>query len=245
MNESRPVFLGCITHDGRIDMSSATALYVTASEKYPVLVQVQQSSLLAKNCNELWCDALNKRAKHNFKWFAMLHSDVRPEANWLDKLIELAEEHDADMLSVALPIKDERGLTSTAISSFFDKRSASVRLTQKQLKALPETFNWFDVMENFTTDQLKSPGSFLLANTGCMVVRLDKPFSEQLYFTISDRIEQLEGIFKAFVEPEDWFFSRRVQELGGLVMVTTAIKALHVGNMAYKNQGVWGNETDK
>lgn len=240
---SSPVFLGCITHDARIDMNTAKVLFTEASKQHDVLVKIHQSSLLAKNCNELWCDALNMRAQYNLKWFVLLHSDVRPEPFFIDKLIELAESHEVDLLSVALPIKDERGLTSTAISHKYDAFKTAGRITQKQLKQLPEVFSAQDVALTFP-DQFKDAGDYLLANTGCMLVRLDMPFSEFVAFTINDKIENIGGRFVTSVEPEDWFFTRYAAQLGARVRVTSAIKAFHVGTMAYNNQAVWGLEVD-
>lgn len=239
------VFLGCITHDGRIDMKTATALYTDASKEHNVLLKIHQSSLLAKNCNELWCDALNLREKHNLKWFALLHSDVRPEPFFLDKMIAIAEKHDAHMLSVALPIKDHRGLTSTAVSHRTSSMHVAGRITQTQLRKLPATFSINDVLETLPND-FPEAGNMLLANTGLMIVRIDMDFSKEVFFTINDAIVQAEdGTYVAQVEPEDWFFSKCVQAYHGRVLVTREVQAYHVGNMEYNNQAVWGNETDK
>lgn len=244
-NTPNPVFLGCITHDGRIDMTTAKMLFSDASTKYPVYTRIEQSSLLAKNCNEMWTEALNLRSKYNFKWFCMLHSDVRPEANFIDKMIDLAEQHEIDLLSVALPIKDERGLTSTAISHKNNPWLTAGRITQTQLKKLPPFFD-ADQVKATLGDEFDNAGNYLLANTGLMICRLDKPWSEQLYFTINDAIvKNIDGRFETNVMPEDWHFTSLAARLGARVMVTSAISATHVGSMAYNNQAVWGKKIDQ
>src|SRR5438034_6910050 len=86
-----------------------------ASREHRVAEATETNSLLAGNCNVHWCEALNLREQNELKWFAMLHSDVIPEAFWLDKLIAEAEKHQADMMSAVVPIKTDQGLTSTAI----------------------------------------------------------------------------------------------------------------------------------
>lgn len=242
--EAEKVFVGSLTHDGRMDLSMYSTMLSKSSVKYDTLNMVAQSSLLTRNCNELWCAALNKREQYKLKWFALLHSDVRPETCWLDKMIDLANKHEADLLSVALPIKNEEGICSTAISHPFDTLQTAGRITQKQLKKLPKTFDINDVHATLSED-LPVRGDFLLANTGCMIVRLDKPWSERLYFTINDTIVlDEEGKWSMKVEPEDWFFTRLVAQYGGRVMVTTEVQAHHVGPMAYNNQGVWGKDVD-
>ncbi len=211
------VFLGCPTHDGRIESDTATALRHATAGKHSIVQMVNRSSLLAYNCNQLWCMALNAREQHKIKWFAMLHSDVVPENNWLDKLIDIAEKNNADLLSAIVPIKDERGMVSTALLNHHNPFEHKVLYTP-----LPET-------------EILEIGEFkLVVNTGCMICRLDQPWSDKVWFEINDKIYLEKGEWKAAVEPEDWFFSRKVHELGGKVMATRAIDLVHVGRKDYK-----------
>ena len=110
----------------------AAMFFSHASQERAILHRLQQTSLLASACNNLWCDALNKRMQDNLKWFVLVHADVVPEPMFADKLIAIAEKHDADLVSAVIPIKDENGLTSTAISGP-DHFTRFTRLTTKQV----------------------------------------------------------------------------------------------------------------
>jgi hypothetical protein len=178
----------------------------------------------------------------------------------------LAEKHDADVMSAVIPIKDDNGLTSTAVSGP-DRFTRMTRLTTKQINhpQFPETFDidmaW-DALFNKLPDGLKLEGPpvhvernlageiieippRLLVNTGCMVARLDRDWCAHAHFTINDRIvQQPGGIFQPEVEPEDWFFSRIVAELGGRVMATRSVRVEHLGGIPYRSDRVWGKEID-
>lgn len=247
-------FLGCPTHDGRIDRECADILFSAASQQN-VLIGVNQSSLLTQNCNHLYATALNYRKQYpSLKWFAMLHSDVCPEPFFLDKLIHLAEQENADMLSVIIPIKDQSGMTSTGIGR---DSTLMMRLTQKQMQFMPPVFDLEKVKEVINTmcnEGAVDQGPWLysldkcnrlLANTGCMVVRLDQPWNEGISFSMVDYIIKDEsGQWTAKCFPEDWFFSKSVADQGGKVMCTTAVKLKHAGVAKFSNQEAWGEMVD-
>jgi hypothetical protein len=244
------VYLACPTHNGQIEHRVVKALFTEATAEHKVLVKVHQTSLLASGCNSMYCEALNGYMGEKFKWFAMLHSDIAPEPLWLDKLISLAERHNADLLSAVVPIKSKDGVTSTAISYPGDPFSRFARLTQQQLNRpdWPEVFNVKHALAYFNPETPHYPevlgDSILLVNTGCMVVRLDRPWSDKLYFTINDQIVPTMNGYEAQVEPEDWFFSRLVDEHGGIVMATKAIALEHIGQHPYPSRAMWGYQID-
>jgi len=104
----------------------------------------------------------------NITHFIMLHNDVVPESGWIDILMEEILACGADLLSVAMPIKDLKGLTSTAIDSLDDPYEVERRITMTELYRLPPTFGIKDI-----------PGygdRRLLANTGCFVMDVTKPW---------------------------------------------------------------------
>lgn len=246
MND-RKVFLGCPTHDGRME-SAAADIFYSAASKDPVIIMNNQSSALTANCNHLYATALNYKKHHPLKWFALLHSDVIPEEFFVDKLIALAEQHEADFMSAVIPIKDQRGVTSTG---FLFGNSFHTRITQKQLwnEHMPATFD--GPMALAAIEKMGQSGNMffqhnvLLANTGCMVVRLDKDWSEKLFFTIEDQIYQGEdGLFKVRFFPEDWNFSLMVNNHGGKVMCTREVLVKHAGGTRYSNHEQWGHFTD-
>lgn len=227
------VFLGCPTHDGRIHYKTAQRIYDNASERHRLLISISQTSLLNWNCNQLWCLALNASPVHNIKWFAMLHSDVVPEAYWLDKLIDIAEKHNAAMLSVCIAIKDASGDVSAGISNPDLEHFNMRRLKLQNLTGGPDAFD-----KEYLRQRFGYAPDFdfrLLVNTGCMIVRVDQPWSKNLIFKSEERIFINDNQqYQSIADPEDWNFSRQVANYGR-VMATTAIKADHIGNWAFPN----------
>lgn len=251
MENNSPVYLGVPTYDGRIDIRTARVVFTETSQR-PLITKLNASSLLARNFNEIYCGALNARIdlkdKYDIKWFAMLHADIIPEPWWLDKMIAIAEQHGADLLSAVVPIKDGEGMTSTGISllnetPFFS--SSAWRFSQTEINDpnFPETFSINDLPENhFPKEILRN--RFLLVNTGCMIMRLDQTWSDVVHFTINDRIVNDQNGYRCEVESEDWFLSRMVYQYGGKVMATKAISLQHVGQQSFHSKAVWGNSID-
>jgi hypothetical protein len=217
------------------DLSAGAALAFFCASRDPGLTVHRRhdaSSLLAHNFNRLWCWGLNE-ARHGggCDYFAMLHADVEPGPGWLDALVAELDATGLDVLGVPVPIKDGRGLTSTALAR--DDGSTwrvHSRLTLAEVTALPETFTAADL-----------GGRPLLLNTGCWVCRFDPGWAEQVYFTINDRIVVgPDGRYAPEVEPEDWFFSRLLHERGLAVGCTRKVRLTHRGAAAFANDRVWG-----
>lgn len=205
----------------------------------------QSGSLLASNFNQLWCLALNLVHRgERVDYFAMLHDDIGPEDYWLDTLIQELEDKYLDVLGVAVPIKDTRGMTSMALHRDGDNWMPHARLTMHDIYELPETFTSYD---------LNHP---LLLNTGCFVVKWNQEWCKQVRFEINDRIvfNTACGRYQAQTEPEDWCFSRQLHEIGTLghslegivnplrIGATRKIKVLHTGEMDFTNAAAWGTE---
>jgi hypothetical protein len=191
----------------------------------------QNGSLLASNFNQLWCFALNLvHSGEPVKYFAMLHDDIGPQDYWLDALIAELEDKQLDVLSVAVPIKDNRGMTSMALHSEGENWMPLSRLSMHDIHQLPETFTSEDV------------GAPLLLNTGCWVCKWDQSWCKKVHFEINDRIvfNQAANRFQAQTEPEDWFFSRLCHELGLKVGGTRKISLQHTGEMDFTNTRPWG-----
>lgn len=233
------VFLGVPMYGYAMQPGTARAAYQQASAERNVVVADWSGSLLGQTFNGLWCTALNQRGRFDIRYFAMLHSDIEPEAYWIDKLIAELVTHDADVVSAVIPIKDDRGLTSTAVENPADPWHVERRLTMREVEQLPTTFGIADLGY--------ADGRALLVNTGCWVCRFDSPWVEEVCFSIRDRIERSpNGTFRAAVQPEDWRFSRWLNERGLKAMATRAVKAHHVGIYRFPNHDrVWGWETDQ
>jgi hypothetical protein len=227
------IFLGVPTYNGQICTGTANAVDY-ASKKHGIIKAVNQTSLLANGFNQLYCMALNARKEHNIKWFAMLHADIIPEKFWLDKLVDLAEQHGADLLSAVVPIKDESGDTSTAVGSLMMEWEPAIRLSQERIKLLSVLCEVFDINDVNDILDIGKNKNALLVNTGCMIVRIDKRWSDEICFEIRDKIfvDDNDKLY-AQVIPEDWNFSRHVAGVGGKVMATSAIDLKHVGIKYY------------
>jgi predicted O-methyltransferase YrrM len=234
----------------------------------------QGSSLLADGFNVHWCNALNQQLMGNpITRFAMLHDDVVPESFWLDKLLTELDSTGADLVAAVVPIKDGRGLTSTAIDDPMDPWEVWRRLTSTEIEKLPETFGAADIATVFGAvhDNLMPE---LLLNTGCWVCDFTKPWRFQVHFEIKTRITfhvgedwtdgersmkrgtiipnwqyrpGMCGEFCNQVMPEDWDFSRQLNDHGAKILGTRKVKLAHVGDFPYPGgKGAYGNwKTDQ
>ncbi len=192
-------------------------------------------SILDSNFNKMWCGALNLRAE-GVTHFAMIHDDQAPEGGWLDILLRELRKAKADVISAIIPIKDRRGLTSTATETADVWKPK--RLTMREAMELPTTITDADV------------GGPLLLNTGLWLADLrgawvDTP--EPPYFqTLSRLVQGDDGKWRAQVRSEDWEFSRELRRRGVRLAATRAVSLLHEGESVYPNDRAWGTwETDE
>jgi len=205
------------------------------------------SSLLAHSFNNLWCQALQEAEVGRVTHFAMIHSDVAPSPRWLDVLWEIMEQNQAHVVSAVIPIKDHRGLTSTAIENPTSIWQIARRLTMHEVLRLPETFGEEDVK----TAGLNQWGGRLLVNTGLMLVDLrpawmrsmDENGEARIFFEIRNRVYRTpEGKYEAYVLPEDWNFSRMIYAVNpdAKLLATRRVSVEHRGEFSYSNQSDWG-----
>ena len=227
------VFLGIPCYAGDIRSETArTVSYAQQIDELNVLTSYGFGSLLAASFNRLFCQALNARAD-GIQYFVLLHSDIwATQQNWLPLMLSILEEHELDVLSVLSPIKSLRGMTSTAFDSHPWRPR---RLTMSEALQLPPTFT------NHQVAMQGWPG--LLFNTGLMMIRMTKPWVEEVCFTINDQISKnAAGVFESDVEPEDWHFSRWCNARGLKTAVTRRIIIQHFGPMMFDNQTDWGDD---
>lgn len=206
-------------------------------------------SLLNLNFNRCWANALNARATAGVKYFCMQHDDVVPEVDWADTLIDELERTGADVLSVVLPLKDERGLTSTTVRNPFTQEMR--RLTMREVFRLPETFDAADVAAAGISTCPLPPFAreILLVNTGLWVCRFDAEWVEKFpgfRNGFDGIVKRPDGVYVAQCFPEDWTFSAWAQRAGLKVRATRIVAALHCdGDVQYRNDEPWGTcETD-
>jgi SAM-dependent methyltransferase len=231
----RFVFLGMPGY-GQVTGPAARAFWRASNRpgETRVRYEYREGSLLACNFNGLWCGALNDTVRgQRVDYFAMLHADCEPDDGWLDVLIDELEARQLDVLGVAVPIKDPKGLTSLALAhESGDTWRIKARLTLAEVMRLPETFTSEDV------------GAPLLLNTGCWVCRFNPAWASQVRFEINDRIVWNEtlGVYQPQTEPEDWFFSRLCHEQGLRIGATRKVRLAHAGPTRYLNTHDWGTE---
>jgi hypothetical protein len=228
MTDQARVFLACPRY-GPVVFEAAQAAF-QASQDHAVMLWANEDSRLPYSFNKLWCAALNTRKEHGWTHFAMLHSDVAPERLWLDTLIAEQQWVGVQVLAAVIPIKDERGLTSTGL--YNTTTLAMRRLTLREVHKLPFTFRASDI---------ESPDHALLINTGCWVCDFTQPWVEHIRFGFTERIERQEdGTFEATTMSEDWDFSLQLYDQGVSVAATRRIPLSHYGSKAYGTAEVWG-----
>jgi hypothetical protein len=207
------------------------------SRKHEIHAKAQGNSTLTHNFNTLWCEALNMRESHGVTHFAMCHADVKPEPWWVDLLLAEMNVVQADILSVVLPIKDARGLTSTGVGPI--GKPGVKRFTMREIQDFPVTFS---------IDSLPaSLGYYLAVNTGLWIAQIANPWADEFPgFKVENAITKgPDGKFYATFRPEDWLMSDWAHKQGLQVFATTAIRASHAGYTEYENAGAWGEwDTD-
>lgn len=240
------VLIGMPSYDGRIDfrVSSKIASELMTVQNASLSVPDQRylhqrrGSILDHVFNSIFCVALNNRDR--FKWFLLCHADVLPCGNEvINRMIRIAEDLQADALSAVIPIKDDKGLTSTGLQWVTPECVARRRrLTLSELYALPETFGAKELAELFKVVH----SYWLLFNTGLLLLRLSHPAIERMSFSTMATIRKNEaGLFVPLVNPEDWSFSQQASVNGLRCFATRAIEVRHLGEQEYSNAPGFGS----
>jgi hypothetical protein len=237
---------GALAHSGAL-----RAGLIWASEDHCIQLVMPASSLLPKTFNLAWCTGLKLAEQRQIDLFAMLHDDIVPEPGWLDKLVAELERTGCDVLSCVVPIKDPRGIASTAIdcANPEDHWHCEKRLTMHEVMQLPETF---------TAADCGFPDRALLINTGCWVCRIRDPrfrltdegpsFASDtgqrlsFAFDIKTRVMRLpDGNYQVQCISEDWDFGRWLHRHGFDVRATRVVSLEHFALSAYPNNKAWGS----
>lgn len=182
------------------------------------------SSLLCQSFNCLLAGALDLVDQDRADYFAMVHSDVQPAADWLDRLHKAMIDHNWMLASAIIPIKEtEYSKTSTAFSKRDNPWHAHryVRLTDDRSRP-PEP---------------ESDDEVLLVNTGCWLADLRHPAWKTFEgFSIRDRITRdAEGNRLVEVRPEDWELSRHLDACGARYGATWNVPIQHHGRISWNN----------
>lgn len=201
------------------------------------------TSSLTHNFNILWGQALDSFAAGRITHFCMLHADIDPCAGWLDGLARVMAGTEYRVLSAISPIKDARGLTSTALDT---SRFRPRRLTNSEIAQLPPTFSSVD-----ESSGVAGPYGALLINTGCMLCDL-RPLSngrdwvKEVCFEFRNAmtVDSKTGKYFPLFEPEDWRFSRHLTRMGVPFAATREVPICHEGPWSFNPFAPGMMETD-
>ncbi len=229
------VLLAMPRYKPEVCIASAQAFYHASSPDAAHEVRaISPSSSLATSCfNQCWALARNEWEAGRIDAFAMIHSDVAPPIHWLDYLIEEMERVGVDMISHVVPIKDAKGITSTAVDDTGDSFRVR-RLTLAEVHKLPKTFTEADT------------GAPLCLNTGLWVVKLG-PWMQHVHFRVQDQIYRnpgQAGLWCVKTMPEDWDFSQQVRSHGVKLAATQGLTVDHIGEWKWSSADQLGWETD-
>lgn len=241
MTDKPRVVIAMPRYSGAASFSAVKSLFLDATAGVcSIVAHLSPETSLLNHCfNIAWTQALNLRNKVGATHFAMIHADVCPDGAWLDTLYGELLRLDADVVSTVIPIKTQRGLTSTAIQIADDLWGPPMprRLTMTEVFDLPETFG---------PDDLE--GKPILLNTGLWICDLRKPWCEKIWFESLERIATTpEGDFVAQSLPEDWLFSARLKaNFDAKLFATRKVPVRHSGEAQYANDHPWGTwKTDE
>lgn len=225
--------------------SPKTAIAIVQSSKNHTVSLVASIGSWS-NFDILWSMALNKGRLKEIDYFVMLHGDIELQPGWVDTLIEVIEEKQADLVSAIVPQKAVSGITSSGIGDPSDPWQPHKRFTMNEVWAegAPETFD---------ADDCGYPGKYILHNNGCWIARLscEKFYATEIRdgrefalccFDFPRSIQVIDGEYAARGESEDWFFSRKIHELGVKSYITRKLALSHVGSIEFQNDHAWGSE---
>jgi hypothetical protein len=240
------ILIGVPTYDDSVKVGLAQAIMQEGQQPGcpPYTVTFKASSLLAFAHNSLLCIALNNRP--TISHLLINHADIVPDPGYLKTLYDEMLRTGAGVVSVLMPLKDRKGLTSTALLPDFaaadwnsrPRTYTRRRVTLHEAMTLPETFGVNELAACFGQT---AETAALLVNTGLMLIDVQQAWAERVHFEINDAIDRAEaGNFVADVEPEDWHFSRQLAQLGVKAVCTRKVKAIHVGRANFPNSEAWG-----
>ncbi len=227
------ICVGMPSRDPFVCHASALAMQNCAAVGQQIIdMHLSPCSILDHCFNRYWAEALNCRDTQGATHFAMIHADVCPEHGWASTLLDELTRLDADMVSAVVPLKDWRGLTSTAVYDGIDPWH-SRQLSMKEVCNLPDTFGQADV----------GP---LLLNTGLWLCDLRKRWCKDWHFQTHTRIVKRDGRRVAEVLSEDWAFSDFLNGRNAKIYATRKVKLRHVGvTDVFHNATAWGScDTD-
>lgn len=243
------IFIGVPIHGGSVSAPTANSIVSAASGlQHEIQFQIVGLSLLARGFNTLFCSAY----KRDFDYFILLHSDIGvysniPGTSWADILVNRLRQLEMASVSVVSPIKNEQGVTSTALQLHKNNPYGMRRITVKELEKLPpQCILKEDVCKLFNVPQEEAGP--LLINTGvlCMDLKNVDWFGLRWPgFHIEDCIAwNKQGVPDPYTTPEDWNLSRWLDRKKLSYCAISDLQINHLGSKSFTNFGNWGWDTD-
>lgn len=224
------VFIGLpVSPGGCIHHKTAESLLFASACGVPVTLMSHCLSALAMNFNILFNTCLSQQEP--FTHFFLLHGDVStPDPEFLQKMLAICEEENADVVSGIVAIKDSRGLTSTAFDTDLWRPR---RLTMREAMKLPPRLT--------REEAVAFAGGDLLINTGFMLIKLGDWCRDVVFDFRNAIIKLANGERAVLMESEDWRFSRWANQCGLKLVATREIQIIHHGGeVRWTNYGDWG-----
>ncbi len=203
-----------------------------------VYIWKNKKSVLTSNFNDCMITFLMSKSRD---YWLLQHADIQISDGTLDVMIRESITHNLDVLHAVVPFKNNSGLTSTAWAYERERWGLTRRLTMTELHALPQTFDLQTIKE-----QLDPDAEVLLPNTGVLLIKRAAWLESFPGFQTLDRVTRTsESTWTSEFVPEDWNFGYWCAENGVKVGGTRAVRACHLGQQWYPNDGVWGQAVDE
>ncbi len=223
--------------NGLINQAAASAFYgycLAPDQGIEVATRLHSHTSAAQLAYDTtWAAAINLYNEGEITHFCRLDCDVVPtHHNWLGVLIGELKKHDADIMSAVVPLKDERGFTSTSVDDTGDKWNPRI-ITMTEVMDRPETF----------TDPR------ILVNTGLYVVDLSKPWVHAMnedgslacsHHMRNKIVQGASGRWEPRMRSEDWELSRDMRKIGATRQYATRKVHLFHEQPQYRNWEAWG-----
>jgi hypothetical protein len=241
--------------NGLVNEESCRATYChDIRGRFAVTAFSESKSLLTFNFNHYWRDFI----AGDYDLFLMVHPDVEPLGDdWMARLRDgLSDKY--DVIHAPCMIKNQSGITSTALGKRVMQWGPLRRLHQNELQRLPEVFDFESTVAVLGRgDPWNGDWDCLLPNTGCMMVRRTMAAIKFPGFRQHDRILGVEGYdmrdgkprvignLLVATESEDWNFGRWCARNGVKVAGHRGVITKHHG-MAWFSTGddKWLDTTD-
>lgn len=170
---------------------------------------------------------------------------------------EVAEESDDALGTLRRVIEASSGFRGPKDDGFEAWLKANFKDVLDRLSGIPPK-RFFTKPQRLTMTQIHNgPQTFthpgLLLNTGCLLFDMREPWVDQattkgrgnLYFTIQDHIEWIDGIPHPSSASEDWNFTRMARAAGcPKIYATRKMPLEHIGQARFSSKEVWGLAED-